>query len=154
VSLEFDSTLGSSIFNQTLLSPLMTSAPHSSRMFVPSFIDVGPSLPSFTQNFVFLSSFSMTSSNQVVVGLEHDNIFNFDPRPPKKSKVEKDVSRTRKDMGKIFEALTINNNIQTYNIRENNILKTRLINEFCPAMRGCSSTRESKNISQHRASIL
>jgi hypothetical protein len=38
-------------------------------------------------------------------------------------------------MGKIFKALTITNNIQTYNMKENSILRTWLVNEFCPAMR-------------------
>jgi hypothetical protein len=42
------------------------------------------------------------------------------------------ISRTRKDMGKIFEALTINNNILTYNMRENSILRTSFVNEFFP----------------------
>jgi hypothetical protein len=77
----------------------------------------------------------MTSTNQAAVGLDSENIFHFDPRPPKKSKFEKEVTRTRKDMGKIFKALTITNNIQTYNMKENSILRTWLVNEFCPAMR-------------------
>jgi hypothetical protein len=132
VSLDFDSTLGASlgphIFNQTLSSPFMASAP-------PIFTNAGPSLPSFPPNFASLSFFSMTSANQTAVGLESENIFNFAPTPPKKSKVEKDVSRTRKDMRKIFEALTINNNILTYNMGENKILRTWLVNEFCPTMR-------------------
>jgi hypothetical protein len=110
----------------------MTSAP---RIHMPIFTDAGPSLPFFPQNFASLSSFSMTSSNQAAVGLDSENIFHFDPKPPKKSKIEKDLSRTRKDMGKIFEALTINNNILTYNMSENIILRTWLVNEFCPAMR-------------------
>ncbi|KAK2452384.1 hypothetical protein QL285_000184 [Trifolium repens] len=142
--------------NTSLFSPLMTSPPSSigtfhsteamrhwlntappnlSNIHAPIFTDAGPSLPSFPQNFASLSSFSMTSTNQAAVGLDSENIFHFDPRPPKKSKFEKEVTRTRKDMGKIFKALTITNNIQTYNMKENSILRTWLVNEFCPAMR-------------------
>ncbi|WJX78083.1 hypothetical protein P8452_61339 [Trifolium repens] len=142
--------------NTSLFSPLMTSPPSSigtfhstdamrqwlntpppnlSNIHAPIFTDAGPSLPSFPQNFASLSSFSMTSSSQAVVGLDSENIFHFDPRPSKKSKFEKDVTKTRKDMGKIFKALTITNNIQTYNMKENSILRTWLVNEFCPAMR-------------------
>ncbi|KAK2455455.1 hypothetical protein QL285_002908 [Trifolium repens] len=142
--------------NTSLFSPLMTSPPSSigtfhstgamkhwlnsappnlSNIHAPIFTDAGTSLPSFPQNFASLSSFSMTSSNQDAVGLDSENIFNFDPRPSKKSKFEKDVTKTRKDMGKIFKALTITNNIQTYNMKENSILRTWLVNEFCPAMR-------------------
>ncbi|WJX65426.1 hypothetical protein P8452_50089 [Trifolium repens] len=142
--------------NTSLFSPLMTSPPSSigtfhsteamrhwlntappnlSNIHAPIFTDVGPSLPSFPQNFASLSSFSMTSSNQAAVGLDSENIFNFDLRPSKQSKFEKDVTKTRKDMGKFFKALTITNNIQTYNMKENSILRTWLVNEFCPAMR-------------------
>ncbi|KAK2436100.1 hypothetical protein QL285_021113 [Trifolium repens] len=142
--------------NTSLFSPLMTSPPSSigtfhstdamrqwlntappnlSNIHVPIFTDAGTSLPSFPQNFASLSSFSMNSSNQAAVGLDSENIFHFDPRPPKKSKFEKEVTRTRKNMGKIFKALTINNNIQSYNMKENSILRTWLVNEFCPAMR-------------------
>ncbi|KAK2383026.1 hypothetical protein QL285_070519 [Trifolium repens] len=142
--------------NTSLFSPLMTSPPSSigtfhsteamrlwlntappklSNIHAPIFNDAGTSLPSFPQNFASLSSFSMTSTNQAAVGLDSENIFHFDPRPPKKSKFEKEVTRTRKDMGKIFKALTITNNFQTYNMKENSILRTWLVNEFCPAMR-------------------
>jgi hypothetical protein len=142
--------------NTSLFSPLMTSPPSSigtfhsidamrhwlntpqpnlSNIHAPIFTDAGPSLHSFPQNFASLSSFSMTSTNQAAVGLDSENIFHFDPRPPKKSKFEKEVTRTRKNMGKIFKALTINNNIQSYNMKENSILRTWLVNEFCPAMR-------------------
>ncbi|KAK2435868.1 hypothetical protein QL285_020895 [Trifolium repens] len=142
--------------NTSLFSPLMTSPPSSfgtfhstdamrqwlntappnlSNIHAPIFTDAGPSLPTFPQNFASLSSFSMTSSNQAAVGLDSENIFHFDPRPSKQSKFEKGVTKTRKDMGKIFKALTISNNNQTYNMKENSILRTWLVNEFCPAMR-------------------
>jgi hypothetical protein len=142
--------------NTSLFSPLMTSPPSSfetfhsteamrhwlnsappniSNIHAPIFTDAGTSLPSFPQNFASLSSFSMISTNQSAIGLDSENIFHFVPRPPKKSKFEKEVTRTRKDMGKIFKALTINNNIQAYNMKENSILRTWLVNEFCPAMR-------------------
>ncbi|MCI45409.1 hypothetical protein A2U01_0066648, partial [Trifolium medium] len=62
------------------------------------------------------------------------NIPHFDPRPTKKSKVEKDVSKTKKDMAKLFETMSIQNTMLSYLMQEHQIFRTWLVNEFCPAM--------------------
>ncbi|PNX62881.1 hypothetical protein L195_g061353, partial [Trifolium pratense] len=56
-------------------------------------------------------------------------------RPSKKSKLKQDVSKTRKDMVKMFEAVKINNTLLSYAVHEHQLFRTWLIEEFCPAMR-------------------
>ncbi|KAK2422889.1 hypothetical protein QL285_033383 [Trifolium repens] len=95
----------------------------------PIFNDAGPSLPSFPQHFASLGSFCTNAPHHDTAAYPHsDNPPPFDPRPQKKSKLEKDMGRTRKDMEKMF-------NILTYFMQEQQIFRTWLAEEFCPAMR-------------------
>jgi hypothetical protein len=95
----------------------------------PIFNDAGPSLPSFPQNFASLGSFCTNVPHIDTAAYPNsDNPLPFDPRPQKRSKVEKDVAKTRKDMEKIV-------NILTYFMQEQQIFRTWLAEEFCPAMR-------------------
>jgi hypothetical protein len=95
----------------------------------PIFNDAGPSLPSFPQNFASLGSFCTNAPNLDTAAYPNsDNPPPFESRPQKRSKVEKDVARTRKDMEKMFTILT-------YFMQEQQIVRIWLAEELCPAMR-------------------
>jgi hypothetical protein len=95
----------------------------------PIYTDAGPSLPSFPQHFASLGSFCTNAPNNDTAAYQgSDNPPPFESRPLKRSRVEKDVARTRKDMEKMF-------NILTYFMQEQQIFRTWLAEEFCPAMR-------------------
>jgi hypothetical protein len=118
-------------FQQTeMLRNLMKSPiPNFPHFPQPIFTDAGPSLPSFPPTFPSLGSFCTNAPNHDNDAYQgSDNPPPFDPRPLKRSKVEKDVARTRKDMEKMF-------NILTFIMQEQQIFRTWLTEEFCPAMR-------------------
>ncbi|PNY02781.1 hypothetical protein L195_g026101 [Trifolium pratense] len=139
--------------NTSIFSPLMTSPQTSfdttdflknflstpsdcSKIHQPIYTDVGPSLPSFPQNFASMSSFCTSyPTNDSAAYQSSANIPPFDTRPTKKSKVEQDVSKTIRDMVKMFEAVKINNTLLNYAVHEHQLFRTWLIDEFCPAMR-------------------
>ncbi|PNX85715.1 hypothetical protein L195_g041789 [Trifolium pratense] len=105
-------------------------------MHQPIYTDAGPSMPSFPHNFASLNSFCTSyPTNDSAAYQSSANIHPFDTRPTKKSKMEKDVSSTRKDMVKMFEAIKINNTLLSYVVQEHQLFRTWLIEEFCPAMR-------------------
>jgi hypothetical protein len=116
---------------------IRTPTPDFPKMSLPIYSEVGPSLQSFPPYFASISSFCTIASsdavNQVVVFLGSQHIPSGDGRPSKCFRFEKDVSKTRKDMAKIFE--TIHNNMLSYIMLEFQILKTWLVIEFYPAMR-------------------
>ncbi|KAK2396626.1 hypothetical protein QL285_058272 [Trifolium repens] len=96
-------------FQQTeILRNLMKNPiPNFPQFPQPIFTDVGPSLPSFPPNFPSLGSFCTNAPNHDTIAYQgSDNPPPFDPRPLKRSKVEKDVARTRKDMEKMFNILS------------------------------------------------
>ncbi|MCI40245.1 hypothetical protein A2U01_0061477, partial [Trifolium medium] len=96
-------------------------------MSQPIFTDVGPSLPSFPQNFAPMSSFCTHAPTHDSAAFQNSaNIPHFDPRPTKRTMVEKDVSKTRKDMAKLFEAININNTLMNYMVQEHQLFRTWL----------------------------
>jgi hypothetical protein len=114
---------------RNLMKNPIPNFPQFSQFPPPIFTDAGPSLPSFPQHFASLGSFcTNTPNNDTAAYQGSDNPPPFDPRPLKRSKVEKDVARTRKDMAKLFTILS-------FIMQEQQIFRTWLAEEFCPAMR-------------------
>ncbi|KAK2416301.1 hypothetical protein QL285_038703 [Trifolium repens] len=126
-------TFQSSKFLRTMIRSPIPSFP---RMPQPIFTDAGPSLPSFPQNFASFSSFCTNAPMDEQAAYQGtQNISLNDLRPPKRSRIEKDVSKSRKDLAKMCEALSIQNTMMTYMMNEHQIFRTWLVEEFYPAMR-------------------
>ncbi|KAK2445002.1 hypothetical protein QL285_015983 [Trifolium repens] len=148
--------------NTTLFSPIMTSSQGSLETFksseffknfdknVPIFpqftqpILSSGSLPSLPTTFGTLDSFC-SSANAAATDAINPHI-GFEPnvklagegtsdqRPAKRTKMEKDSSKTRKNVDKILEGMTIQNNMLMYLMIEHQLLRDWLIEHVCPAM--------------------
>jgi hypothetical protein len=128
----FESFQSSEFLRTMIRSPI----PSFPRMPQPIFTDAGPSLPSFPQNFASFSSFCTNAPMDEQAAYQgSENISLNDLMPPKRSRIEKDVSKSRKDLAKMCEALSIQNTMMTYMMNEHQIFRTWLVEEFCPAMR-------------------
>jgi hypothetical protein len=57
-----------------------------------------------------------------------------DQRPAKRTKMEKDVSKTRKNVERILDGMTIQNNMLMHLMIEHQTLRNWLIANVCPAM--------------------
>jgi hypothetical protein len=57
-----------------------------------------------------------------------------DQRPAKRSKLEKDMAKTRKDIAKLFEGMAIQNNMLMYLMLEHQIMRDWLITQVCPQL--------------------
>ncbi|KAK2422917.1 hypothetical protein QL285_033410 [Trifolium repens] len=148
--------------NNTLFSPLMTSSQGSldtfkSSEFFKNFDDNVPLFPQFTQPiftagslpslptaFGTLDSFcssanaAATDAINTHVGFEPNVKLagegTSDQRPAKRTKMEKDVSRTKKNVERILDGMTIQNNMLMHLMIEHQTLRNWLIANVCPAM--------------------
>jgi hypothetical protein len=151
--------------NTSLFSPLMSSpqttlesfnsaeflrsliknpAPMFPKLPLPIYTDAGTTLPTFPSNFASFSSFctNVPSDASHPVEIQTAPVLMLPPPPPhsdipppKKTKMEKDVARTRKDMAKLFQTMEIHKDMLSYVMLEFQLLRTWLVTEFCPAMR-------------------
>ncbi|KAK2443285.1 hypothetical protein QL285_014400 [Trifolium repens] len=148
--------------NNTLFSPLMTSSQGSLDTFksseffktfdanVPLFpqftqpIFTTGSLPSLPTTFGTLDSFcssanaAATDAINTHVGFEPNVQLagegTSDQRPTKRTKMEKDVSKTRKNADRILDGMTIQNNMLMHLMIENQTLRNWIIEHVCPVM--------------------
>jgi hypothetical protein len=148
--------------NTTLFSPLMTSSQGSLETFksseffknfdknIPIFpqftqpIFSSGSLPSLPTTFGTLDSFC-SSANAAATDAINPHV-GFEPnvklagegtsdqRPAKRTKMEKDVSKTRKNADRILDGMTIQNNMLMHLMIENQTLRNWIIEHVCPVM--------------------
>jgi hypothetical protein len=149
-------------FNTSLFSPIMTSSQGSletfkSTKFFKNFVDNISDFPKFTQplftagslpslptTFGTLDSFC-SSANAAATDAINKHV-GFEPnvklvgegtsdqRPAKRTKLEKDSSKTKKNVDKILEGMTIQNNMLMYLMIEHQLLRDWLIAHVCPTM--------------------
>jgi hypothetical protein len=126
-----------------LRSLIKNPAPMFPKMPLPIYTDAGTTLPSLPSNFASLSSFCTNvpsdagnlAENETAPALLLPPPPHSDIPPPKKTKMERDVSRTRKDMVKMFQTMEIHKDMLSYIMLEFQLLRTWLVTEFFPAMR-------------------
>ncbi|KAK2422293.1 hypothetical protein QL285_032838 [Trifolium repens] len=149
-------------YNTTLFSPLMTSSQGSldtfkSSEFFKNFDDI-PNFPQFTQPifasgslpslptaFGTLDSFCSSANTAAATNAINTHV-GFEPnvklagegtsdqRPFKRTKMEKDVSKTKKNVERILDGMTIQNNMLMHLMIEHQTLRNWLIANVCPAM--------------------
>jgi hypothetical protein len=103
------------------------------------------SLPSLPTSFGTLDSFC-SSLNAAATDVVNKHIgfvpilnaagegTSTDKRPAKRSKMEKYMSKTMKDIAKIFEGMSIQNNMLMYLMIEHQIMRDWFITNVCPPL--------------------
>ncbi|PNX61333.1 hypothetical protein L195_g060615, partial [Trifolium pratense] len=134
--------------NKTLFSPPYYHDSHSSSEFLKNLLKIpspeisqvsislyyaGNSLPSFPPQFGSLKSFCSSGQNIEESAPHGDNTAAAGPSTrPKKTKMEKDVSKTKRETTKILEAMMQQNNLLMQIMLEQQNYRTWLCDHVCP----------------------
>ncbi|CAJ2653034.1 unnamed protein product [Trifolium pratense] len=117
-----------------LKSLLKIPSPEPSQLKIPLY-SAGNSLPSFPPHFGSLKSFCSSGQNIEDAAPHADNPAAAGPSTrPKRTKMEKDVSKTKRETTKILEAMMQQNNLLMHIMLEQQNYRTWLCNHVCPLL--------------------
>ncbi|CAJ2657180.1 unnamed protein product [Trifolium pratense] len=117
-----------------LKSLLKIPSPEPSQLQIPLY-SAGNSLPSFPPHFGSLKSFCSSGQNIEDAAPHADNPAAAGPSTrPKRTKMEKDVSKTKRETTKILEAMMQQNNLLMHIMLEQQNYRTWLCNHVCPLL--------------------
>ncbi|MCH80750.1 hypothetical protein A2U01_0001523 [Trifolium medium] len=135
-------------FNTSLFSPVLNSSQGSMETFlstdpVQQYLNTGftmsapifsdGTMPSLPTSFATIDSFC-SSAQPNSSGMPEKDSENV-PRPPKKSKIEKDVGKLRKNMLKLFEGLSNQNDMLQYLMIDTQVMRDWMIHYLCPSLK-------------------
>ncbi|PNX87611.1 hypothetical protein L195_g043704, partial [Trifolium pratense] len=113
---------------------LKIPSPELSQVQIPLY-SAGNSLPSFPPHFGSLKSFCTSGQNPEIFAPPVDNHTTAGPSTrPKKTKMEKEVSKTKGETTKILEALMQQNNLLMHIMLEQQNYRTWLCDYVCPLL--------------------
>ncbi|CAJ2633079.1 unnamed protein product [Trifolium pratense] len=117
-----------------LKSLLKIPSPEPPQLQIPLY-SAGNSLPSFPPHFGSLKSFCSSGQNIEDAAPHADNPAAAGPSTrPKRTKMEKDVSKTKRETTKILEAMMQQNNLLMHIMLEQQNYRTWLCDHVCPLL--------------------